>query len=429
MRAVREALRRRLSTLDVVALGINGVIGSGIFLLPGVLVDRLGPASLVAMVAAGFLGLLVTVSFADAGRFFRATGGAYLYAREAFGSFVGFEVGWMTCAARVLGFGAAANAFVLALSYFVPSVRDGATRALALVALIAGLAVVNIRGSKEGAKVSTWFSAAKVITLLIFVVVGALYVDFSKFVPFAPVGWSRFGEAVLVAFYMFVGFEVLTIPAGEVLSPERAIPRALLVVIAVVSLLYLTTHSVAVGVWDGLATSKNPLADAAQATLGNAGGAFVAAGVTVSTFGFAAGQAVVVPRAFYAMSERGELPRVLSIIHPTYSTPVASIALTAALTIVVALSSSFEQLAIISVVARIAQYLPACASVWVFRNNPPLVVSAPIKAMPLARVASLLAICFCILLLTQATAAQLIGGAIALAIGAVLYFFFGRSVN
>ncbi len=416
-----STMDRRLSSSDVVALGVNGVIGSGIFLLPGVLAQRMGPASLVAVVAAGLLAFFVTISFADVSRHFEDTGGAYLYARSAFGRFVGFEVGWMTCVTRVLVFAANANGFVLALSYFVPQVGHGMMHAWVLTVLVGGLSWVNILGSKLGARVSTWFGAAKIVTLAIFVGAGLLFVRSSRFVPWAPSGWGGFGETVLIAFYMFVGFESLVIPAGEVLSPQRAVPRALLSVMAIVSALYLTTHAVALGMWEGLAGSQNPLSDAATVAIGDTGGIFVAGCVMLSTFGYAAGQAVVVPRAFFAMAQRGELPAKLGAVHSVYKTPAASIAVTALLTIGLALSSSFKQLAIISVVARVAQYVPVCLSVWVFRRHPPF-LRHETAAIPFARTASVIAMCVCLLLLTQASRQQLASGGIALALGAAIYW-------
>ena len=116
-------LQRSLSLRDVIALGINGVVGQGIFLLPGVAAAMMGPACLVAIVAAGVLCLLMALCFAEVGSRYHATGGAYVYARETFGDFVGFEVGWMTCCVAVIAWAALANGLTEVLAQLLPGVK------------------------------------------------------------------------------------------------------------------------------------------------------------------------------------------------------------------------------------------------------------------------------------------------------------------
>ena len=119
------ALKRSLGLGAVIALGINGVIGQGIFLLPGKAAGLMGPASLVGIGIAAVLCLLIALCFAEVGSRFSSTGGAYVYAREAFGDFIGFEVGWMTCCVAVISWAALANGFTLVLGTFIPQVAEG----------------------------------------------------------------------------------------------------------------------------------------------------------------------------------------------------------------------------------------------------------------------------------------------------------------
>ena len=123
-----STLKRSLGLATVVSLGINGVIGQGIFLLPGKAAGMMGPSAGLALLMGGVLCFLIALCFAEVSARFDATGGAYVYAREAFGDFVGFEVGWMTCCVAIISWAALANGFTLVLSHFWPAASRGSLR-------------------------------------------------------------------------------------------------------------------------------------------------------------------------------------------------------------------------------------------------------------------------------------------------------------
>ena len=158
------------------ALGINGVIGSGIFLLPGVAVGMMGPASILSFAFAGFLCFMIALCFAEAGSRFSGTGGPYVYAREAFGGFMGFQVGWMTWWVRVISWAALANAFSMALADIVPGIGGFAAQKAVVTGVIVLLAAVNVRGVKTGAGLTNLFTVAKLIPLAVFLFAGAFFV-------------------------------------------------------------------------------------------------------------------------------------------------------------------------------------------------------------------------------------------------------------
>ena len=134
-------------------LGLNGVIGSGVFFMPGSGAALMGPAVLLALVIGGLLCFLISLCFAEVGGRFRSTGGAYLYAREAFGDFVGFEVGWMTCCVAVISWAALANGFTKALSFFIPVLGSGWAQTACSCGAVLVLTAINLMGARSGANV------------------------------------------------------------------------------------------------------------------------------------------------------------------------------------------------------------------------------------------------------------------------------------
>ena len=191
-------LRRSVSLPAVVALGINAVFGQGIFLLPGKAAALCGPASLLALVLAGSLCFLIALCFAEVGGRFEGTGGAYIYALAAFGDFVGFEIGWLTCCISAASWAALANGLASVLAYFVPGLDTGLSLAASVVTSITALTLLNLCGAREGALVSTLLSVAKLTVMVAFVVVGAGHVSMDSFAPFAPHGYRPLGQTVLL---------------------------------------------------------------------------------------------------------------------------------------------------------------------------------------------------------------------------------------
>ncbi len=415
-------LKRSLTLTDVVALGINGVIGQGIFLLPGLAAARLGPASIVSLALAGLLCFLLAICFAEVGSRFRSTGGAYIYAREAFGDFVGFEVGWMTCCVAVISWAALANGFTVVLAHFIPGVDQGWVQKITAIGLMFALMGVNLFGAKAGAKVSTFFSIAKLIPLTLFIVVGLLHIDTSLFTPFSPHGYSDLAGTTLLIMYAYVGFETLVVPAGEMANPQRAVPLALVTVMTIVAIVYILVLTVAVGTLPELAGHGNPVAAASARIMGPIGGGIVAVGIVISVFGTNSGAALVSPRRFYALAERGDLPRSIAETNPKTGAPTRAIVLCFALSALLSLTGTFKELAILAVIARFLQYIPTCLAAIVLRRNDESDEPIDSFRLPFGPVIPILSVALCIWLMVNTAPDRLIKGGIAVLVGVPLYF-------
>jgi APA family basic amino acid/polyamine antiporter len=416
----QPGLVRAIRRWDLVALAINSIIGAGIFGLPSEVFRRIGTYSLFAFIVCALVVTLIILCFAEVGSRFTETGGPYLYAREAFGPLVGFEVGWLIWVARVTAFAANSNLLVDYLGFFWPAAGTGLGRALTITLVVGSLTAVNLTGVRNAANVGNFFTIAKLLPLLLFIVVGLFFLDPGNFSLAAKPPFREFSVSVLLLIYAFSGFEMAAIPGGELKDPRRDIPRALLVAIGIVAVLYFLIQLVAIGTLPGLAGSSRPLADAGAGFLGGIGGAIISAGALVSIAGNLNVILLVASRLPFAMAERRELPRFLAATHPHYRTPHISVLLTAAAVLALALSGSFVYAATISVIARLLSYAMTAAALPVFRRRssaPPAAFRAP--AGIAVTIATLVLAGW---LLSNTTRQQARDTAIAASVGLLLYF-------
>jgi basic amino acid/polyamine antiporter, APA family len=413
---------RAVGLFGLIAIAVNGVIGSGIFVLPATVALLLGPASLAAYIVAALLIALIVACFAEAGSMFEQTGGPYLYAREAFGSFVGLEVGWMFLLSRLAATSAIANAFTAYLGYFWPVLGTGVGRVIALTVLLWGLAWLNLVGVRYGSWTVNVLTIVKILPLLLFVFAGLFFVDSTRFQIFAIPDTGPLRQASLALIFAFGGFENASVPTEEVKNPTRNLPIALIASIGVTALLYIAIQIVALGTLPGLANDATPLASAARVFLGPAGAAIITVGAVLSTTGSNSALVLVGPRILYALAEGGQLPRALARVHPRYRTPHIAVIVFALAAWVIALYGSFAELVTVSAIARLLFSATTCLAVPVLRRKMPdakRTFKVP-GGMLIPGVAALISIW----LLTGINKTQTIAGAAALLAGAVLYFIF-----
>ncbi len=418
----RPALIRVLGRWDLTAVGVNQVIGSGIFIMPATVALTVGiPASLLPWVAAGMANALIVLCFAEAGTRFREAGGPYAYARTAFGPFVGFEVAWMMWVTRVVSQAALANAFALYVGRFWPPATAGPGRLVVVTLLLGALAGINLAGVRYGSLAINFFTVSKLAPIALFLGVGIFFIEPGNFEGMFDFGGGTgtFGAAVLMLMFTFGGYELITIPAAEARAPRRDAPRALLLTIAIVFVVYFLVQLVVVGTLPGLDTSTTPLADAGAAFAGPLFGTVIAIGGLLSIAGSNAGSMLAGPRVTFALGDKGQLPAFFAHVHGRFRTPDVSILIYLGVAMALAYSGTFAQLATLSAVARIVFYMTTCAAVPVLRRR----VEAPDGAfeLPGGMLIPGLALIVSVAILANASAADLTGGGIALAIGAVFY--------
>ena len=264
------------------------------------------------MVAAvGVASMLIALSFAEVGSRFEGTGGPYLYTRAAFGRFAAFEVGWMLWFTRAASWAAVINVLATSLSYYWPPFSSGPARAIVITLITVAITAINLRGIRQSSIVVNVLTAAKLIPLVIFIGAGLFAMDVSRLAIDQPLTLGAAASSGLLLIFGFGGYEVVPVVAGETKDPRRAVPFALIVTIAVVTLIMTLTQVVAIGTLPNLATSSTPLASAAAIFLGAGGAALMTFGATMSASGNNMGQALSGTRNLYALAEHGDLPRDL----------------------------------------------------------------------------------------------------------------------
>lgn len=408
---------------------MNGVIGSGVYLLPAAAAALLGPASLWAVPLAGVAVLLLALCFAEAGSHFDEPGAAYIYTREAFGEFIGFQVGWMTWLARLASAAALWNGLVQALTFVLPGAGEGGTRVLVIMLPLTLFCLVNLAGVQYAARLEVGLTIAKTLPLVLLIAFGIMQIDGALLLPASVPDPASLGAAALLLLYAYAGFENTAAAAGEFKNPQRDVPFALITVIGAVTLLYTLIQLVALGTLPDLAARADgaPLADAAVIVIGIWGGLMMTIGATLSIGGNIGNTMLVGSRYLYALAGSGFGPQILARVHPRFRTPAWAIVAQAALTAALALSGSFVQLALLSVVARSATYIGTAAAVPVLRRKfPP---KEQTIVLPGGATIPILALLVCVAFLASSTATNLVAGLVALALGAAVYAFRRKEAN
>lgn len=357
-------LVRRFSVLGLWVLVVNGILGAGIFGLPARVAAETGAYSALLFVACGVLMAPIVLSFAEAASYVRTTGGPIVYVATAFGTFASFQTGWSMHVARATSFAANVNLLVDSLGWLWESAPLGATR-IALISGVCGfLTLVNVVGSKHAMRTAGILTVLKLAPILLLVVAG-IFVLAPSVLPAASAplpSLASAGSAALLATYAFVGWEVALVPAGEARDPRRDLPRALLLGLAGVVVLYVSIQLVCVAALPDLAHSERPLVDAAEAILGPAGASILFFGTVASIGGNLAVSVISASRNTYALAQAGLLPAFLGSVHPRFGTPAASVIAYGALVTALALSGSFVWLAGLSVLTRVLVFLLVIAA-------------------------------------------------------------------
>jgi APA family basic amino acid/polyamine antiporter len=354
---------------------LNTMIGASIFGLPSLIAARLGRLSPIAYFVA-FAGVAVIAAcLAEVASYFQEAGGPYLYARTAFGPFVGIQIGWLTWLARISACSGVANLFVTYLTAFVPATRSPWIRTGVLTVLIGFLAAVNYRGVTDGKWLSNFFTITKVLLLTLFIAAGLTALRLHPEIRVTPAEVSAgardwFG-AVLLMVYAYGGFEAALFASGEASNPRKDAPAALAIALVTATLLYVAVQYVVIYTLANPAATSKPAVDAARQFLGPVGVSLVAAGTLVSVYGYLSANMLHTPRVTFAMGERGDFPAFFAAIHPRFRTPHISILAFAVLLLVFSIAGDFRWNATLSAVARLFMYGAVAAALPALRRKKP----------------------------------------------------------
>jgi amino acid transporter len=348
----------------------NYTVGSGIFVLPGIVAGMMGPSALLAyLLCAVIIGLIVMV-FAEAGSRVAISGGPYAYVEIGLGPLPGFIAGLLVCLTDVSALGAVTSVLAGYIARLF-GLDGSAARSVLMGVLLVGLAYVNVRGVRWGARLIETCTVAKLLPLLLFVAVGVLFAHPGNLRWTAAPTAGTVASTAGVLIFAFSGIEAALLPGAEFANPSRTVPRAAMLALGLVTIVYLLVQGVALGVLgpELAQDTTAPLATAAASFMGSPGRSLLLAGAGVSMFGWITGSVLAGPRVAFALSRDGLLPRRLSAVHPRFHTPHISIASYALAALALALTGTFQQLAVLSNVAALALYFMSAVAVWQLRRR------------------------------------------------------------
>jgi APA family basic amino acid/polyamine antiporter len=349
---VNSRLNSELTLFDVTNLVVGSIIGADIYVASAFGAGLLGPFSLVVWVAGGVIAIIIALCFAQCAALLPKVGGPYAYAHEAWGPFAGFIVGWSLWLAEWMSLAVFPVAFTQYLTFFLPLTLPLQVAVKTLFVLF--LILTNIAGVKAAGRTNDVLTLVKLAPLIFFALAGLVYIALNvptaagNFTPFLPLGLGSFGPALVLIFWAYAGFEISTIPAGEIREPAKTIPRAIIIGIMIVTIFYLTTNIVlfAVRPWESLRLDQAPLATATNNILAQApllalvGGFVVGVGALISVAGSDESGMIGTSRLGYALAADGLFPGAFAKIHPRFKTPYLGIIIQASTALAAALAAT-----------------------------------------------------------------------------------------
>ena len=329
----RTSLVRGLTLLGTVALVVGNMVGTSIYTLPASLAESTGPLGLVAwgLTAAGYL--FVALVYASLGARYPRTGGPYVFAREAFGEFAGFQTVWSYWISAVIGNAAITTGVVAYAISFSPTLSRSVPLQFALAqGLLWGLCLLNVIGVRQSARLQITIMFANLVPLLTLSLLALRRFDAANLHPFAPHGFGSLAAGAALVVWAYSGIESATVPAEEVQAPGRTIRLGTLVGYGLGTLAFLVTALAVAGSLPNavVASTARPLALAVERAVGPAGGIAISVTAVVAGLGTLNGWVLMVGRIPLSASADGIFFRRLATIHPRFGTPhVALVAGTA----------------------------------------------------------------------------------------------------
>ncbi len=360
------ALVRAVGAFALTAAVINVIVGGGIFRMPAALSAQMGAAAPLALVAGALAIIPVALCFAAVGSRVQVTGGPYSYLSATFGPFAGFIAGALMWISNFTSSAGVAAALSVQVATLVPALAPALPRALLLTAVYLVLFALNAFGVKLGARAITVLAALKLTPLFLLAGIGVFFVDWHQvsFLPSAVPSLAALGASMALVMFAYSGMETALVPSGEVTDPARSVPRATLVAILLVVLLYLGLQIVGQGVLGtGLGKSGVPVADTAAA-LWSPGRVLLLITAAISMTGFLMGNLLGTSRLIFALGRDGYLPKIFGTVSARYRVPLPALILHAGLAWVLALVGNFDALALISGGAICLVYGLVSAAAW-----------------------------------------------------------------
>ena len=417
---------KKISPFSAFLLGVDGMVGSAIFLLPGSLYSKAGNSLIGILLVSGVSALLLALCYAALSSETKQNGAAWLYAYKEFGRFAGFEVGFFTWFQGVITITTEIAAFLTSLKLFIPQLSDKLVYDIAGIAIVLVIAIIGLMGDRVSSIADNIATFLKIGVLLIFVLAGIWFIHRINFVSNAHYSFHSVNNAFSNAFYMFTGFAFLPVAAAQMRNPRKNLPRELLAVIISVTLLYIATVVVAIGtVGPSIAHSSLPLAIAFAKHFGNLGKIIITVGTVGSVLGVAISLSYSTPYVASSLANEHQLLPQFFGKKSKSGAPYVAIIITAGLCALLILSGGYLFLVPCTIIISLVQYFSTSLVMFVKqwrrqRHQEQLPQGAfNLRGGILVPVLSLLV---CVYILVNLKLKVILFGVIALICGVALYF-------
>jgi APA family basic amino acid/polyamine antiporter len=405
-----------LSTATAITFAVGTMIGAGVFVLSGLVVGVTGPGALLSFSICAVLVTFSGLSYAMLASIFPEDGGGYLYSEKMLGRYPGFLSGWIMYIAQpialsfvLLGFGIYLN--LLLSTSFDPRLFAGAALLL--------ITILNIRGVAEAGKFELAVVIIKVTILVLFFFIGLFHLQFSVFDPFLPQGPSSVFQGVTMVFFAYMGFQVITMMAGEVKQSEKKVPMAMLTSLVIVAFIY-------IGVILALLAANLPsygsesIFDAATVFLGPLGGALIALGAVLSTLSSANALTAGASRIIMEMASEKQIPgRFAKLKHDQ---PINAIILGSGVAMMFIFYGSLDAIiGLVNIAMLIAMFFVNVSAYVLTKNEKTLDIKRGYFRIPLGPLFPILGAVSCIIISLTISSANIIIGFAALFVGSILY--------
>lgn len=454
--ADRGILRRSLGPFNLTALGIGSVIGTGIFVLTGTAASQnAGPALVISMIIAAIGCAFAGLCYAEFASMVPVAGSAYTYAYATVGELFAWIIGWdlvleyaLSTATVAVGWSGYLTSLLRDLGLALPPgltappgtmVADGAGGMtsgvfnLPAALIVTAVAALLIRGIKQSANLNTLLVIIKCVVLMVFVAVGAAYVQRENLTPFIPPNTGEFGHfgmsGVLrgagVMFFAYVGFDSVSTAAQEARNPQRDMPIGMLASLAICTVIYIAVAIVLTGIVE---YPKLNVADPLAVGIDATGARWLSPFIKVSAlFGLFSTMLVTMlgqTRIFFTMSRDALLPDIFGRVHPVFRTPHLSTALTAVIVALVAGLTPINKLGELTSIGTLLAFVLVCIGVILLRRTSPN-TPRPFRT-PWVPAVPLLGVFFCVLQMVSLPIETWERLIIWLVLGFVVYFTYSR---
>jgi APA family basic amino acid/polyamine antiporter len=376
-----------LGLFGLIAATFNCTVGGGIFRLPASVYQIAGQASPLVYLICFTVMLLVATVFIQVGRHIRSSGGPYAYVQPVLGPYAAYLCGVLLWALATFAMAAVAAAYAGFVTTFIPSLSSELGKAAILGTTFSLLIYFNLRGVKAGSAVSIVLSLFKILPLLALIVLGIPEFKTEALQLPENIEWESLSRAAIILVFAFTGVESALIPSGEIQNPEKNLPRAIYIAMGLVLFLYLGVQAVAqstLGTQMGNAINaqQSPLAAAAEVLIGPRGAVLLGIGAVLSTLGYLSAITLSLPRSLFSFAQDGFLPAKLAELDPVTHAPKNAIIAQVIVAFLLAASSLFEKLAVLSNVSALLMYsICAIAAIKVGRRWIPILALLSMGAL------------------------------------------------